>query len=97
MPGRQEERDHSLVSNPGETPASLDRTLEFAKRLNPDTAQFFPLMVYPGTRAYEWADEEGMLETQDYDRWLTPEGLHRSIVKRPELPADELDMIVLPE
>jgi len=79
-----------MVGNPGESHASLERTLEFAKRLNPDTAQFFPLMVYPGTAAYEWARDEGLLETEDYSRWLTPEGLHRSVVRRPDLPAEDL-------
>jgi len=41
-----------LVGNPGETKETLQKTLEFAKVLNPDTAQFFPIMVYPGTEAY---------------------------------------------
>jgi radical SAM superfamily enzyme YgiQ (UPF0313 family) len=79
-----------MVGNPGETRETLEGTLTFAKELNPDTAQFFPLMVYPGTEAYEWASREGLLETHDYDRWLTPEGLHRSVVVRPNLPSDEL-------
>ncbi len=79
-----------MVGNPGETHDSLQRTLEFAKRLEPDTAQFFPLMVYPGTEAYEWAEREGLLETNSYDRWLTPEGLHRSVVERPNLPSEDL-------
>lgn len=79
-----------MVGNPGETRGSLERTLEFAKRLEPDTAQFFPLMVYPGTEAYAWAEREGLLETNSYDRWLTPEGLHRSVVERPNLPSEEL-------
>lgn len=79
-----------MVGNKGETPGSLERTLQFAKRLNPDTAQFFPLMVYPGTRAYEWADKEQLLETRDFSKWLTPEGLHRSVVVRPDLPSEDL-------
>lgn len=79
-----------MVGNPGETRESLERTLTFAKQLSPDTAQFFPLMVYPGTAAYDWAMKEGLLETNDYDRWLTPEGLHRSVVERPNLPSEEL-------
>jgi len=79
-----------MVGNPGESHASLERTLELSKRLNPDTAQFFPLMVYPGTEAYEWAERDGLLETNSYDRWLTPEGLHRSIVRRPDLPSEDL-------
>ena len=79
-----------MVGNPGETSGSLDRTLQLAKKLSPDTAQFFPLMVYPGTEAYQWAEREGLLETQDFKRWLTPEGLHRSVVERPNLPSEEL-------
>jgi radical SAM superfamily enzyme YgiQ (UPF0313 family) len=79
-----------MVGNPGESHGSLQRTLDFAKRLNPDTAQFFPLMVYPGTEAYKWAQQQELLETEDYDRWLTPEGLHRSVVVRPDLPSEDL-------
>ena len=41
-----------MVGNLNETPASMEKTLKFAKRLKPDTAQFFPIMVYPGTEAY---------------------------------------------
>jgi len=79
-----------MVGNPGETQQTLERTLSFAKKLNPDTAQFFPLMVYPGTKAYEWAEQENLLETQDYERWLTPEGLHRSVIERPNLSSESL-------
>lgn len=79
-----------MVGNPGETRETLQKTLEFAKELNPDTAQFFPLMVYPGTKAYEWARESGYLSTTRYDEWLTPDGLHNSVVQRPDLSHDEL-------
>lgn len=79
-----------MVGNPGETRETLQKTLEFAKELNPDTAQFFPLMVYPGTKAYEWAKEQGYLSTTRYDEWLTPDGLHNSVVQRPDLSHDEL-------
>ena len=40
-----------MVGNLNETPASMEKTLDFAKALRPDTAQFFPIMVYPGTTA----------------------------------------------
>ena len=80
-----------MVGNMGESRGSLERTLAFAKRLEPDTAQFFPLMVYPGTEAYAWAEREGLLEAPgEWERWLTPEGLHRSVVRRPDLPSEEL-------
>jgi radical SAM superfamily enzyme YgiQ (UPF0313 family) len=77
-----------MAGNPGETRESLDKTLRLAMQLEPDTAQFFPLMVYPGTKAYEWARSRGYLTTEDFQEWLTPDGLHRTIVSQPALPAD---------
>jgi len=80
-----------MVGNPGETRDSLARTLDLALRLDPDTAQFYPLMVYPGTEGYDWAKREGYLITEDYSRWLTEEGLHAGVVSTPELSAQEME------
>ncbi len=71
-----------MVGNPGETKETMEQTLEYAKKLNPDTAQFYPLMVYPGTKAYEWAKHEGYLLTEDYSTWLTTDGLHATVLER---------------
>jgi radical SAM superfamily enzyme YgiQ (UPF0313 family) len=79
-----------MAGGPGETRDSLARTLVLAKALNPDTAQFFPLMVYPGTEAYERVRREGYLVTEDFREWLTPDGLHRTVLNLPGLPAEEL-------
>jgi radical SAM superfamily enzyme YgiQ (UPF0313 family) len=79
-----------IVGNPGESKATLARTLAFAKELNPDTAQFFPIMVYPGTEAYDWAQKNGYLTTEDFARWLTNEGLHECVVSRPGLTSRDL-------
>jgi len=74
-----------MVGNPGETTETLEKTLEYAKKLNPDTAQFYPIMVYPGTNAYRWAEQNGYLLTGDYSKWLTQEGLHATVLERPDL------------
>jgi radical SAM superfamily enzyme YgiQ (UPF0313 family) len=79
-----------MAGNPGETRASLQKTLELARRLDPDTAQFFPIMVYPGTAAYDWARQNGYLTTTNFRDWLTPDGLHKSIVNYPGLSAEDL-------
>ena len=79
-----------VLGNPLETPESMSRTLEFAKRLNPDTAQFFPMIAYPGTSMYRWAKENGCLRTEDYDRWLTFDGLHDSVIDLPGLPGEQV-------
>ncbi len=79
-----------MAGNRGETRETLEKTLDFAKRLNPDTAQFFPLMVYPGTSAYEWAESENLIKAESYADWLTDEGLHNTVVDRPDLPYEEI-------
>jgi len=79
-----------IGGNPDDTKETLARTLQLAKDLNLDSAQFFPMMVYPGTEAYAWATRNGYLITEDFREWLTPDGLHRSTVSRSDLSADEI-------
>lgn len=79
-----------MVGNPGETRRTMEETLAFAKELRPDTAQFFPVMAYPGTALYRWAEERGFLRADSFADWLTPEGQHNCVIDRPDLPASEL-------
>ena len=74
-----------MVSNIGESRDTLENILKFSKEINPDTAQFFPIMVYPGTSDYEYFKEKGWIVTNDYRKWITQEGLHSSVVSNPEL------------
>ncbi len=71
-----------LFGGANETPESMRGTLEMAKRMKLDTAQFFPIMVYPGTRAYEEAKEKGELDSENYDEWLRGSGYYASQVHR---------------
>ena len=52
-----------IVTATDETKQTLEKTLNLALKLKPDTAQFFPIMVYPGTAAYEEAKQH--LDLQD--------------------------------
>jgi radical SAM superfamily enzyme YgiQ (UPF0313 family) len=79
-----------LVGNMGETKETLKKTLNLALTINPDTAQFYPIMVYPGTRAYQWADSNGFIKAKTWRDWLTEEGLHNSVVSTSDLSAEEL-------
>ena len=38
-----------IFGYPGETPASLERTIDYAVNLDPDFANFYPAVPYPGT------------------------------------------------
>lgn len=79
-----------ILGLPNDTKKSIRDTITFAKKLNPDTAQFYPLMVYPGTASYLWAKENGYLKTEDYSRWLDEEGKHATTINLPEVRSDEL-------
>ena len=79
-----------MVGNLNETPASMEKTLSFAKRLRPDTAQFFPIMVYPGTVAYQEAKNRDYIQIETWDAWLTKDGLHNSVVNLPNITHDQL-------
>ncbi len=70
-----------MVGLPGESKASMQETLQFALRLPLDTAQFYPLMVYPGTRAFREAARAGQLVPRAWRDWLSPEGLHNCVVR----------------
>jgi anaerobic magnesium-protoporphyrin IX monomethyl ester cyclase len=79
-----------MVGNLNETPASMGKTLAFAKKLQPDTAQFFPIMVYPGTTAYEEAKKRDYIQIEDWGAWLTKDGLHNSVVTLPNITHEQL-------
>jgi anaerobic magnesium-protoporphyrin IX monomethyl ester cyclase len=58
-----------IIGIPGETVKAIERTISFAKRLNPTFAQFSLLTPYPGTELYEYAREKGLLLTRDWSRY----------------------------
>ena len=79
-----------IVGGPGENRRTMEKTLKMACDLKPDTAQFYPLMVYPGTVEYERMKENGMLVTDNYEEWLTPDGLHNCIIRTKDSTPEEL-------
>ncbi|MCD6434037.1 MAG: radical SAM protein [Candidatus Diapherotrites archaeon] len=79
-----------MIGNQGETIDTIKETIKLAKELEPDTVQFFPIMVYPGTEAYEFFRRKGYLITNNFAEWLDSEGMHRTIVSRPWLSNEEL-------
>ena len=78
-----------MVGNPGETRQTMENTLKAALRYKTDTAQFFPLIPYPGTRAYQWARENNYI-SGDYAEYLHEDGTLNCIIHTPDLRADEL-------
>lgn len=79
-----------MMGFPGETREGTEKTLDLALRLNPDAAQFYPVMVYPGTEAYEEYKAKGWITAATYDGWLTPDGLHNCVVRNETLSSADL-------
>lgn len=79
-----------MVGNPGETKETMMDTLNFAKKLHLDTAQFFPLMLYPGTEAYQWAKDNNYFITDNYREWVLPNGFHSTVFETPQLSREEM-------
>ncbi|MFQ6066723.1 MAG: B12-binding domain-containing radical SAM protein [bacterium] len=55
-----------LLGIPGETPETIRETMEFAKKLRPDSAQFAVVIPHPGTELYEVCKRKGWLK---YEIW----------------------------
>jgi len=56
-----------MFGNHNETPETMQRTLDFARSLQPDFASFNIATPYPGTYLRAWAMENGYLENENYD------------------------------
>ncbi|MBF0105392.1 MAG: radical SAM protein [Deltaproteobacteria bacterium] len=82
-----------MLGCPGETSETIKQTYSFAKKLGCDSAQFYPLFVYPGTEAYTWAKQEGYLKTEDFSQWLDLDGRHRCVIDLPGLAGKDLTQI----
>jgi len=57
-----------ILGYPGETPANLERTIDYALELDPDFANFYPAVPYPGTDLYAKAKRDGLLASEDWSR-----------------------------
>jgi anaerobic magnesium-protoporphyrin IX monomethyl ester cyclase len=50
-----------IFGYPGETLQTMDRTVEYAIELDPDFANFYPAVPYPGTALFDKVVREGLL------------------------------------
>lgn len=78
-----------MVGNKGETRETMNETLKAALRFKTDTAQFFPLVPYPGTKAYEWARQNSYISGR-YDEYCEEDGTLGCVINLPEVSAQEL-------
>lgn len=81
---------------PGDTRESVLRTIDLACSLGTDTAQFYPVIPYPGTALHEDYAARGWLDAPERTRWLTPAGRHACVAGNGSLaPADIEELCAL--
>jgi len=56
-----------IFGYPGETLQSMDLTTNYAIELDPDFANFYPAVPYPGTALFDKCVREGLLRAEDAD------------------------------
>ena len=78
-----------IVGNKGETRETMQETLKIALNLKLDTVQFYPLMPFPGTEAYDWAVSQGYLSGK-YTDYLKEDGNHNTSMHIEDISAQEL-------
>ena len=56
-----------IYGYPGETAQTMDQTTRYAIDLDPDFANFYPAVPYPGTALYEKCVRDGLLRPEEAD------------------------------
>lgn len=78
-----------MVGNKGETRETMEATLKAALRFKTDTAQFYPLLPFPGTEAYAWAKDNGYISGR-YDEYCKEDGTLNCVLSLPGFTPEEL-------
>jgi len=76
-----------LLGLPWETPETVKETIEFAKEIKPDSAQFAVVVPHPGTELYDLCLEKGWL---NYDSWEDFD-CRRALIETENLSAEDVE------
>ena len=59
-----------MIGNPEETEETIQKTIDFAKELNPFHSQFSIAIPFPGTELWEIAKQNNLIETEDFSKYM---------------------------
>ncbi|MDD5163425.1 MAG: radical SAM protein [Candidatus ainarchaeum sp.] len=76
---------------PGETKETIQKTIDYAKKLDIDFVQFSIAQPYPGTEFFEILKKQGYLKFGDWSEFLDKEGCITPIFEYPNLKAGEME------
>ena len=79
-----------ILGLPGETTETIEKTIAFAKEINPHTIQVSLAAPYPGTTLYKQAVENGWLEPNDAVNLVNDRGVQLAAISYPHLSKEEI-------
>ncbi len=79
-----------ILGLPGETQETIQKTIEFAKEINPYTIQVSLAAPYPGTSLYKQAVAEGWLQETEAQNLVNEKGVQLAAISYPHLSKDEI-------
>ncbi len=75
---------------PGETESTIEKTIEFAKEINPHTIQVSLAAPYPGTSLYKQAVAEGWLQESEAQHLVNEKGVQLAAISYPHLSKEQI-------
>ena len=79
-----------ILGLPGETQETIQKTIEFAKEINPHTIQVSLAAPYPGTTLYTQAVAEGWLQESEAQHLVNEKGVQLAAISYPHLSKEEI-------
>jgi hopanoid biosynthesis associated radical SAM protein HpnJ len=79
-----------ILGLPGETTDTIEKTIEFAKEINPHTIQVSLAAPYPGTALYKQAVAEGWLQETEAQHLVNEKGVQLAAISYPHLSKEQI-------
>ncbi|WP_158938148.1 hopanoid biosynthesis associated radical SAM protein HpnJ [Burkholderia sp. S171] len=79
-----------IIGLPGETHETIQKTIEYAKEINPHTIQVSLAAPYPGTSLHKQAIENGWLKENNISNLVSATGVQLAAISYPHLSSDEI-------
>lgn len=79
-----------ILGLPGETRETIEKTIAFAKEINPHTIQVSLAAPYPGTSLYRQAVENGWLQANESVNLVNERGVQLAAISYPHLSKEEI-------
>jgi radical SAM superfamily enzyme YgiQ (UPF0313 family) len=79
-----------ILGLPGETTETIEKTIRFAKEINPHTIQVSLAAPYPGTTLYRQAVENGWLQENEAVNLVNDHGVQLAAISYPHLSKEQI-------